>query len=311
MTEPLTKYARFIHADQSVLLCISCSYDKEFAAPAVVKSLQHDLIVLKLTAPLPEQVPVTLGSILNLRITQANQSYCCMAVVIDDCDPGSMPLRLISDVVAEEKREFFRTDVFIPLKYILPPVSSAAEAEREWLKTRRMWDGAGACKLFAPHRRLNDLAGAELPVSGVPWEEMLPVAANLSGGGLRITIAEKMQPNDLLNVQFYLPLTPPRVVESVAMVISSEPEMASGDSRPLYNTRMRFLFIEEEDRERIIKHISLVELQRSRPLMHEPAVRKAKGAIKLALKRPLLAAIILLVIISAFLLIHGFPTAGR
>jgi len=77
---------------------------------------------------------------------------------------------------------------------------------------------------------------------------------NLSGGGLRLTIPERLEAGDKVELQITLPFFPPSTLLAVARVVRVTPTPADA-AEPGYETAFEFDEIHEEDREKIIQYV--------------------------------------------------------
>src|SRR5262249_1813918 len=99
------------------------------------------------------------------------------------------------------------------------------------------------------------------------WVESMAEPVTISGGGMRLLLPMKLFPDDKLNLELHLPLAPSRVVHLVAEVVHvMEPVRRADASEQFYPTGMRFVHLEERDRDLIIRFISAEQLEQLRKL---------------------------------------------
>ncbi|KAF0219848.1 MAG: PilZ domain [Geobacteraceae bacterium] len=259
MSEELSAYAKYFQAGQRVGVSIPLPGDEVFRDWAVLKSVVEDLAELQLSRDiLPHGAQVHVGAILELRTAINDNGYCCRSMVVSESPGRNLLVRFIGEVIYDELREYFRIDVYLPLQLSIPAGLTNAEAKAEWLETRRKRLEQKTQEVFL------DEAGAGTEET-VPeedrsaWENVPPIAANISGGGLRVTIPEELKEDVLVNIELYLPLPAPMVIDVVGQVISAD-QIHFGDD-PLYSTAIRFLYIDERDRDRIINYVSVEQLE--------------------------------------------------
>jgi len=134
-----------------------------------------------------------------------------------------------------------------------------------------------------------------------------PLPANISGNGIRLKLPRLFNAGDRISLQFFIPFAKPNTIEVVGEVVWTAPVISSSSVDPYYYTAMQFYFIDERDRESIIRYISLEQLQQiqqsmgsqNRPLLEdEPLSTKELSSRRL--KR----------IVTAFLLLLLFSAAG-
>jgi hypothetical protein len=77
---------------------------------------------------------------------------------------------------------------------------------------------------------------------------------DLSGGGIRVTIPEQLQPGDKVEMEITLPASPPVSMLSVAEVVRIDP-VEDKNMTTLYDTAFKFIDIDERNRERIIQYV--------------------------------------------------------
>jgi hypothetical protein len=110
--------------------------------------------------------------------------------------------------------------------------------------------------------------GDQVEGDGDPWDTIIPLAANISGGGVRITSHQHFESGVYVLLEILVPI-PRRIVDIVARVISANRNYAAGEDREYYNTALQFVFIDEWDRDAIVNHISNVQLKRIRQLREQ------------------------------------------
>jgi c-di-GMP-binding flagellar brake protein YcgR len=78
---------------------------------------------------------------------------------------------------------------------------------------------------------------------------------NLSGGGMRTRIFEFVNPGTRLSANLVLPVSEPHVIHVAAEVVRCSEILLSWDKFSSYLTAMKFICIDEKDREKIINFI--------------------------------------------------------
>lgn len=269
---------------------------------AVIHHIDEDLVSLQLSRDvLPEHVRLTVGTIFDIRAGDENTGYSCRAIIVAEGFRREILLRLIGEIVSSELREFYRIDAFLPIRYFISTDQSetrlrdACIAKREARITadrerkeheRKPWQRM----LQAPSTE--EVPSEELRIEGLwedtgegheptelmeadttdhSWDEVVPLAANISGGGVRILIHHRFREDTLVPLEIYLPTEPEhRVIDAVGIVSFANENYAAGKQlqRPSYNTGLKFKFIDERDRDAIVSYISNVQLKRIR-LMRE------------------------------------------
>jgi PilZN1 domain-containing protein/PilZ domain-containing protein len=293
MSGELAGYARHFQEGTRVRVGVPLSGGGAFQEWGVVRSLAGDLLELHLSRDfLPQQASLTVGGMLDLRLFDQHGAWHCRSMVAGHFEENRLLLRLIEGVTRHEPRQFFRQDVYLALDYRHPPSQSLDEVRERW--RQRLWAQEFAAQSPAP-----DEAG-ELDAFRREIRERLeqkkaapPVAANISGGGVRLNIPERLRPGMLIELTIHLP-EPHRVLELVGEVVQVRP--LPDETR--FSTALSFRFIEEADRDRLIAYISarqLDQLARQAPRWSSPSPLRTLvpgQRLRLALGLALLAALL-------------------
>jgi len=256
---------------------------------AIIHEIEEDFVSLQLSRDqLPLNVSLHVGQILDLRGGKDDSGYSCRAIVVAESPGRQILLRLIGEIVSDELREFYRIDAFLPIKYYISTEQNMDTLKQEWTQRRvqrqldvagskhKLWDsrlllGSGE---LPPERRLEqawDVLGEEGDQDeehGDPWDTIIPLAANISGGGVRITTHQQFESGVYVLLEILVPM-PRRIVDIVARVISANRNYVAGGDREYCNTGLQFVFIDERDRDAIVNHISNVQLKRIRQLREQ------------------------------------------
>ena len=257
MSGDLADYARYFQVGERVRIEIPLSGGGTFQEWGVVHSLERDLLELDLSRDLlPQQVRMEPGSILKLEILDREGVRCCRGMVADEQGSFRLVLRLLESVVTDEPREFFRQDVYLPLDYRLPPRQHDGEIRERW--RQRLWAKEFASQAPDPEES-GEIDGLreEILTRLERRKAAMPTAANISGGGVRLNIPERLRTGMLLELTIYLP-QPQRVLEMVGEVVQVRP--LPEENR--FSTALRFCYIDEADRDRLIGYISAQQLSR-------------------------------------------------
>ena len=96
-----------------------------------------------------------------------------------------------------------------------------------------------------------------------------PTDVNISGSGIRFDTKEAFHSGEFLHLILYLPIEPSLQIEAIGQVVSCK-KTASSDQN-LFSTAIRFLFINETDRDEIVKYTFLKERSflRSKEIIRE------------------------------------------
>jgi hypothetical protein len=282
-------YANYFFVGMKVGVGIPLANAGVFRDWAIIHEIDEDLVSLQLSRDqFPLNVSLHVGQIIDLRGGKDDSGYSCRAIIVAEGPVREILLRLIGEIVSDELREFYRIDAFLPIKYYISPEQNVDKLKQEWALRREQrqtvdagrrhkhWDSRlllGSAEL--PPERLLEHAmdalgeeGDQIEEHGDIWDTIIPLAANISGGGVRITTHQQFESGVYVLLEILVPV-PRRIVDIVARVISANRNYAAGGDREYYNTGMQFVFIDERDRDAIVNHISNVQLKRIRQLREQ------------------------------------------
>ena len=176
----------------------------------------------------------------------------------------------------------------MPIKYYISLEQNVDTLKQEWTQRHELrqvidadrkhkdWDSRllpGSAEL-PPERRFKQATDAQEEEGDQvgehvdSWDTIIPLAANISGGGVRITTHLRFESGDYVLLEILVPM-PRRIVDIVARVITANSNFVDGEDREYYNTGLQFVFIDERDRDAIVNHISNVQLKRIRQLREQ------------------------------------------
>jgi hypothetical protein len=272
-----TEYLKYFNIEKRVNVNISFDDGCFFNEWGEVRSFRgRDQIEIVFSSDLPsEGVRLGIGTTLELRAIIDETRYSCHGIVVESDLPRFFTIRLIGDVIMDDPREFYRINAFLPLTYRVEPVGNPRNAEAEWPS------------------------------------QPTPIAANISGGGLRSWFPEKLEKDRLVELLLYIPLpnSGTRSIPVVGKVVHVRPEPLGTPTRPLWDTAIHFQKIDEHDRDEIIRFISLEQRHhssiRERFFLGEPDNGKANARHRLVNKL-LYTLILLLFCILTFNYLAGY-----
>ncbi|NTW98700.1 MAG: DUF5634 family protein [Geobacteraceae bacterium] len=279
-------YSYYFPAGKKVGVGIPLSNAEVFKDWAVIHSIDEDLVSLQLSRDvLPVNVSLYYGQILELRGGSGGNGFCCRAIVVSEGDARELLIRLIGEVVSDELREFYRIDAFLPIKYFVSFEQDIDLLRKQWEERRirrelleidrkdQRWTG----RLSEPERErprhLLETTGDEKGpdqnrgggMASDSWDAIIPLAANISGGGMRINTRQEFEDGEYILLEIFVPV-PPRVVDVVGRVVFANRTYPAGSDREYLNTGVQFVYIDERDRDAIVRYISTIQLKRIRQL---------------------------------------------
>ncbi|BBA69764.1 PilZ-like domain-containing protein [Geobacter sulfurreducens] len=259
MSDELFNYYKYFDLDQRIEVRFPRAQNVSFREWGVVTLFDGDLLVLQLSRDsLPENVSARTGTILDLRLGKGGYGYCCRAIIVEEHGDARLTVRLIGEVIPDELREYYRIDAYIPLRYSIPRGLSDHEIRQRW-RARRY-----------PPPTTVEAQGTSLttPPQEPPREEESsqppPLAANISGSGIRIRISEELSVDTLVDMELFLTQDKLRVVPVVCQVVHVAALRHKAGEPPLFSTALRFLCIDERDRDMVVGFVSAAQLEHLR-----------------------------------------------
>lgn len=287
----LDQYAGSFFAGMKVGVGIPLPNDEVFNDWAIIYEIDKDFVSLQLSRDqLPSRVTLQVGQILELRGGKEGNSYSCRAIIVSEGNAKELLLRLIGEVVSNELREFYRIDAFLPIKYYISQEQHPEVLNKQWQTRReqrlvhelarkqRSWDSEfvdDAAEL--PHEKRLEDGEIDDVQDDDSWNIIVPLAANISGGGLRIMTHQGFENGEYVLLEILVP-APRRIVDAVVRVVFANRNYAAGEDHEYFNTGLQFVFIDERDRDSIVNHISTVQLKRIRQLREKYLYRSALDA---------------------------------
>jgi c-di-GMP-binding flagellar brake protein YcgR len=297
----LELYVQYFPVGKKVGVGIPLPDSDVFKDWAIVHEIDEDLISMQLSRDeLPENVLLHYGQILELRVGNDNSGYSCRAIVVSEGEERQLLLRLIGEIVSDELREFYRIDAFLPIKYFVSHEQHIDQLHKQWDERRsrrqqleldrksRHWDNKilplDAELPHERHPRSNEIINEENDDhveqnlteenEKESWNTIIPLAANISGGGLRIVTHQGFENGEYILLEILVP-SPHRVVDTIGRVVFANRNFAADTEHEYFNTGVQFVYIDERDRDAIVNYISTIQLKRIRQLRERYLYRGA------------------------------------
>jgi hypothetical protein len=281
-------YASFFTAGMKIGVGIPLPNSEVFLDWAVIHELDEDLVTLQLSRDqLPVGVSLHVGQIVDLRGGKDDAAYSCRAIIVVEGRARVVLVRLIGEIVTDELREFYRVDAFLPIKYYLSHEQNPDILKKEWqarrqkrlademLRKQQLWDVTIIAENadLPPERRQEPLV-EELDEYDSSWDTIIPLAASISGGGIRIVAHQQFEEGQYVPLEILVPSSPYRIVDSIGRVVFVNQNHAVAGDRESYNVALKFAFIDERERDAIVNHIAKIQLKRIRQLREHFALRE-------------------------------------
>ncbi len=289
----LEQYARYFPVGIKVEVGIPLPNAEVFKDWAVIHEIKEDLVALQLSRDiLPANVFLHYGQILEIRGGSDNSGYCCRAIIVSEGYDRELLLRLIGEIVSDELREFYRIDAFLPIKYFVSHEQNVDRLHKQWDERRihrqlletdnveRSWafelPPAGAVLPHYHSQESSQIPGDETTSDQdtaendeqLSWDSVIPLAANISGGGLRVITHQGFEYGEYVLLQVLVP-SPQRVVDIVGKVVFANRNYAAGSDYEYFNTGVQFVCIDERDRDAIVNYLSTIQLKRIRQMREQ------------------------------------------
>lgn len=259
MSDELFNYYKYFDVGQRIEVRFPRSQNVTFREWGLVTLFDEDLLELRLSRDaLPENVSARTGTILDLRLGKEGYGYCCRAIIVEEHGEAKLTVRLIGEVIPDELREYYRIDAYIPVRYSVPLNLSSEDIRRQWRARRYPPPAAVETTDASPPSPLRDADMEENPT------QPPPIAANISGSGIRIRIPMELPVGAFLEMELFLSQERFRVVPVVGQVVHVAALRHKAGEPPLFSTALRFLCIDERDRDMVVGFISTAQLEHLR-----------------------------------------------
>ncbi|GAM08443.1 pilZ domain protein [Geobacter sp. OR-1] len=268
--KPVIDYSQYYQVGGRVGIDIPLANGTIFREWGIIIEMEQDYLQLRLSRDiLPQEMKIEVGTIFLLVTGKEGAGLCCRAIVVAESSRRVVPLRLISEVLIYERRNFFRIATYLPMAWQSCRSLSGREIREQWEDARlfRAWHWSELNEAVPMMKPLTqDQLSRFQQMRESLKVKLQPLAANISGNGIRLKLPQPFQVGDRLALQFFIPFSKPNILEVVAEVVWTAPVISSSSVEPFYYTAMQFYFIDERDRENIIRFISLEQLQQIQQL---------------------------------------------
>ncbi|WP_243370223.1 PilZ-like domain-containing protein [Geotalea sp. SG265] len=249
MTAPTVNYADNFKPDQQILAAIRFKDNKLFESNAVVTSIQSNILTIELLGEgLRDDWQMAAGTELHLTFWTGWAHYRCNGRIETMDSDRTLRAKLSGPVIEQQRRDYFRLNLVMPVGYRVLKNQLPATVEEEWTAERQR------C-LSLPEPVMEAFGDSFKVVDWCGGKDLLPMEINLSGGGIRLKMPEAVAAGTLLSVDLFLPLVPPRIIHTVTEVVRCNEVNLHCEKGTQYRVAMRFLHIDEQERETIISFI--------------------------------------------------------
>lgn len=250
MNNRLLKYKKYFRIEDQVKMLIRLN-DKNFidnyAEISEIKDARVWLEVLGDGVPVHELAD-KIGTDVSLSGSSGWGLCRCNALLEEVTSNKEICVRLVGEVDEQQRREYFRLDVEVPVIYTLPTENHKIAVTEQWLSRRKQHLSLPE-PVMIPHEK-----GYKV-VKWLGGNALLPQKVNLSGGGVRMKMNEFIETGRRILVDIFLPLAPPCLVSTVAEVVRCNEIRLNWEKGADFTTALRFIHIEEKDCEAIISFV--------------------------------------------------------
>ena len=251
---------------------------------AIVKAIDGDLVRLQMSRDLPVDTSLPYGQIFDIRGGKESVN-CCRAIIVSGGRSGMLSVRVVSEIDLDENRAFYRVDTFLPFKYFPSREQEPGKVATMWLAVKKLqhqikaiknntsWHpppssteggtthqemvGGGPVQMVIAHETATDSS----------WDHVIPLAANISGGGIRFNSQQKFETGTFIHLEIFMP-HPQRLVDAIAQVIFANSTLTGGGVEQ-FDTALTFTHIEEVDRDAIVSYSTYVQQSKIREANRE------------------------------------------
>ncbi|MEK7871133.1 MAG: PilZ domain-containing protein [Nitrospirota bacterium] len=233
-----------------------------------IKEADRYLIGINFEADKRKPRCITPGMEVNIRVKDDGEDIYITARIVEDHWPDLIRMDL-GDVGGDDRRSYVRVDCMLPMEY------------RRIDKDNSPWNMEGILESWSAYSFLAETDGSDLELEGsgdldprilqrlVFIEKKLDFvinyitqtkergfklprirSVNISGSGLRFYAEEEFRQGDQLEIIIILPIFPPVSLLLKGEVIRAELRTRDGDK--IFEIAIRFLDIDEKDRDKII-----------------------------------------------------------
>ena len=259
MHDDYSEYREYLGQGMRVEIGIPLSGGGVFRDWAIISESGNDQMLVQISRDeLPANVRFDIGFILDVSIWVKNDVCTCSGIVMEKLGGRVLRIRLFGSFTLRERRQFFRAELGMRVKYDIVDESDRKDVERDWEVRKEhehmKFQGYDDFVIAAQMARYK-------PGRSIAWQDLLRAQVNLGGGGICVRLPQPVQAEQLVNLELHLPLTPPRLVQAVAQIVHVKPPRVLKDGSSRYDAGMRFLFLDERDRDLVFKQISVAQIE--------------------------------------------------
>jgi len=275
MTNDYAEYESYLHAGMRVEIGIPLSGGGVFRDWAVLNEFHQDEVVAQISRDmLPSNVRVDVGTILDLSVWAGKEAYTCSCIVSDKESARVFRIKLFGKFHLQERRQFFRLEMDLRARFASVEEQDRDKVQKDWERRKDLEH----MKLQGYDRFVIAAHEAQYPPAlKLKWREDPALSSNLGGGGIRLRFPERVHVEELMDLEIQIPVHPPRLVYAVAEVMHTmEPRSVKGKME--YPAGLKFVHLDERDRDLIFQQISVRQIEHLRKLADARATEPQPAA---------------------------------
>ena len=314
----IEQYAKYFTSGLKVTVCVPLDNNEMFRDWATTVSLEKDMITLQMSRDLyPATSHLVNGIMLDLRIGVGDAGYRCGGILVEADYDSIIRVLLTGDIAPAEAREYYRIDIFLPFRYEFSKEQNLDVLIGKWRKRKQIALASATArrKAFIDRQQIRRATMQEIETPDLlhqtntkhkaevysdvdeTWDHVNAYAINLSAGGFRFVTSENFHLDELVFIEMFIPVNPPRIVDTVARIVSKTDHHGFRDEKKHFNIAVHFALIHDRDRDAIVSHIFQMEALRIRqkgqlPFYFSQTVNRRITPLKMAICMLLLLTII-------------------
>jgi len=191
-------------------------------------------------------VPLEIGGRFELRFITSNGIYACKAEITNRFKQNNlylMAVKLLSDLLKDQRRQYFRLEKISPLKY-----HKLIDEEKRILV------------MLATNQFESDVERRNMLIRlrTIEPEQQDGMMANISGGGIKFSSNDELVKGDFIRISLFLDDSDPLPLDLFGKVIASQ---NLHDKNFRNEHRIEFINMAKEVREKIVKYVFNMERQ--------------------------------------------------
>jgi hypothetical protein len=259
-----SSYREYLRKGMRIEIGIPLSAGGVFRDWALVQEGREDELWIQISRDvLPSDVRVDIGCILDVSIWVKKEVYTCSGIVVERQGGRVFKIQLFGAFTLKERRQFFRLELNMRIRYALLPSVDRNDIEVDWKHRKDLehmkFQGYDHVVIAAQQARYR-------PTMELEWQDLRWSEINLGGGGLLLRLQQPLAPERLVCLEIHLPVRPARQIQTVVEVVHVMPPKSHQDGAAYYPTGVRFVFLDERDRDLIFRHISVTQIAHLRQL---------------------------------------------